>query len=399
MNKLSIEDLNEAAHPGGSSALVEKGELMPAAGEGSLISPAKYLRGSTATYVYEIRYIDGEPKQTVLIDSRSSVANRLEDALQLAIDEGHPILSKMPRIIVSYDTSDGTLKESDLQLPHRFADAHVRLGFVDGKGINECEAYRAARNATERDAWSLFDLSPISVLLGSWDSTRKAHQVRFASAVTGEIIGVLADQNADPDDLVTRRSGARVDPVAAKIVFTSASATKIIAQIGDELSANKKKDLEKKDKGEVKGSEFVIGAIPPSVDAIDGIATSSIIRSYVLSFATLRRLHFGKGIDGDAAIRTLLAAVAVNAIVRNDSELYLRANTHLVEKAQPQVRLDRRMGNFDELEPMSIEEADILLEDAYNRAHQVAGIDWHGQTLEVKGNPEVIKGASDDSEE
>lgn len=396
--RITLDNLNEAARPGGPSALSEIGELLPAGGEASLVSPAKYNKNGSGAYVFETRYIDGEPKQTVLIDSRTSTANRLEDALQLAIDEGHPIFSKMPRIVVTYNTPDGRLEESDLQLPHRAFDAHIRLGTVEGEGINGCESYRAARNSTERNAWALFELSPISVLFGAWDSTRRSHQVRFASSITGEIIGVLADQNAKPYDLVTKRSGARIDPVAAKIVFSADAARKIAAQIGDELSDSKRKGFEKA-KGDVKGSDFVLGAIPPSVDAIDGIATSSIIRSYVLSFSALRRLHFGKDAEGDAAIRALLSAVAINAITRNDSELYLRANAHLVEKAQPHVRLDRRMGQFDDLEPMTVGEADELLTAAYDQAQCIAGIDWAGQVLEVEGNPAVVAGASEDAEE
>ena len=163
----------------------------------------------------------------------------------------------------------------------------------------------------------------------------------------------------------------------------------------DDLNA-KKLDGFRRAKGAVKGSEFVLGAIPPGTDAVDGIAATDIIRSHVLSFSTLRRLAFGKGVEGDIAIRALLAAMALSALARSDSELYLRVNCHLVEKAPTAVTLDRRQGESTTFRALTVAEADALLAEAYAFAHEVANVDWSGQVFDVVGNPAVVAGASDD---
>lgn len=396
--KLGLEHLLDASKAGGASALASVTELAPAGGETALVAPAKYLAGKNPTYVFENRFVDGTPVKTVLIDARTSEANRVEESLALAIEEGQPVLSAMPKIRLTYPGAcpDGSdLVETDLTLPHRAFDAHIRLGFIPGsdkKSIINCESYVAARDASPASAGGILEVSPITVILGGWDSTRSARQARFASCLTGEIIGVLSDQEADPTNLVTRRSGARVDPVCPSFTFGKDAGAEMAKRIGVSVKAEGK---------EVKGSSLLVGAIPPSTknDALDGISVSRIIRSRVLSFAALRTLRFGGTAGADQAIRALLAAVALNGAVRADAELQLRANAHLVEKAAPVTTLYGRYGRAIDIAPLEVEAADELLRVAYEYAHDAAGIDWHGQTLEVQGDPAVIAGAKYDSTE
>lgn len=369
-----------------------------AGGEQSMVAPAKYTNGKRATYVFERRYVDGKPTNTVLIDSRTSEANRLEDALVKAIKEGHPILSAMPKIVVTYSQEGkAELVETDLQLPHRAFDAHIRLGFDAGSptksSIVKNPLYKAARDATSENALALFNISPVTLLLGGWDSTRKSRQARFASCVTGEMIGVLSDQEQDPESTVTHRSGARVDPIATSVSFDQTTSNDI----------RKRLDMDQLKKGkEDKGSSFVIGAIPPSTGdnaALDGISVKRIIRSRVLSFSVLRSLCFGKGAHGDRAIRCMLAALALDAMARADAELNLRANAHLVENAAPQVTLYERFGVRTSLEPVSIEVADVILAEAYDELQKATDIVWNGQNLEVIGESAILEHASNIEEQ
>ena len=94
------------------------------------------------------------------------------------------------------------------------------------------------------------------------------------------------------------------------------------------------------------------------------MACQPVIRSHVLSFATLRQIRFGAGPDGDAACRALLAALALNALARSDAELYLRANCDLRERGPAAVKIDQRGGDRLSLEPLCIEAADALLSEA-----------------------------------
>ncbi len=145
---------------------------------------------------------------------------------------------------------------------------------------------------------------------------------------------------------------------------------------------------------QLKPSHLGLGGIPPQADGLAGIATREIIRSHVISFALIRRLRFGKGAEGDAAIRVLVMATLLNAMARSDSELYLRANCHLAEASAPVVRLDRRQGDTLELAAITIQQADLLLEQAYGIASGY-GVEWQGTTLHVTGNPTVFGAAAD----
>jgi CRISPR-associated protein Csb1 len=130
-----------------------------------------------------------------------------------------------------------------------------------------------------------------------------------------------------------------------------------------------------------------------------GVACDRILRSHVLSFATLRQMRFDAGVEGDAACRAGLAALALNGLARSNAELYLRANCDLVEGGPTTVTVDRRGGDTAAVEPLSIDAADDLLAAAIARAEAAAGLDWHGVVLEVAGNPEIVSGAVDDEQD
>ena len=121
MRALTIEDLNAAAHVGGASSLVMRQELEPASGPDGVIAPAKYVDSNgNATYIIEKRYMEGEenPAKVVLIDSKTSFANRAEATTTEAMRNGEGILSKMPHIAVEYDVDDGKNVFYDNRLNH-----------------------------------------------------------------------------------------------------------------------------------------------------------------------------------------------------------------------------------------------------------------------------------------
>lgn len=388
-DRLSLEHLTEASRPGGPSVLTEVTELAPAAGEHASVAPARYTtKQGEATYVYEDRFVDGERVMTVLVDSKSSVGNRMEAAVLDAIDAGHPLISRWPRIEVTYGSGEGSRKFYCLNLPHRAFDAHIRAGTVEGTPVTQHERYVTARDSDPSNALAMLNISFATPTFGGWDSSRRAHQARYPSLIVGEVVGVLANQESTVPRPASY-SGARVDPVAMGLNLDNEKLRQILEPQANEYSP---KFLGKKS---LKTSELGLAAIPPSDEGLAGIATKRIIRSHVLSFALLRRLRFGAGPDGDVAIRALVAAALINAMVRSDSELQLRANCHLVEKEAPRLTLDLRFGKTLELEPLTIEAADALLEEAYQAA-QPHGVEWSGVTLAVKGN-DLIWGAVDDA--
>jgi CRISPR-associated protein Csb1 len=400
MSDITLELLMEASMPGGASCLTSVTELEAAAGPQASVAPAKFASRASGDkrgeYAYERRYLDGVPSQAVIIDSKQSQLNRCEAALDQAITDGHPVLSKMPRIEVTYHRGGTAETYSDLTLPHRVYDGHVRAGTVDGKPVTQLDAYRAIRNATPANARAVLEASPVSLVFGSWDSSRSARQGRWRSTLVGEIIGFCADERP------ALRGGARVDPVGMQVNLTEASLKALADAQRAELSTatyKKAATVKPKAKGEaISASMLGLGGIPPTLDTLSGVACSRIIRSHVLSFASLRQLRFGAGLEGDAACRALLAALALNALARSDAELYLRANCDLRENGPSGVEIDRRGGGRLALEALTIAEADALLDAALTVAEHKAGITWNGVVLQVAGNPDVVAGAVADAD-
>lgn len=397
MSAIDFGLLLEALAPGGASCFTSVTELSPATGEHASVAPAKFaVDGSRrGGYAYERRYLDGQISQAVLIDSKQSQLNRCEQALWQAVVDGHPVLSRVPRIVVTYER-DGVLEEySDLTLPHRAFDGHIRAGTIDGQPVTQLDSYRALRDASPANARALLDASPVSLIFGSWDSSRASRQGRWRSALVGEIVGFCAD------DRPALGGGARVDPVGMKVELGEAALKELATSQRADLSG---KTYEKvwKDAAKAAGDKRVsaspmgLGGIPPILETLSGVACHRIIRSHVLSFATLRQIRFGAGAAGDVACRALLAALALNALARSDAELYLRANCDLREASAPVVEIDQRGGERRSLAALSIKEADALLTAALEAAERDAGVRWQGEVLRVTGNPAIPVGALDD---
>jgi CRISPR-associated protein Csb1 len=398
MISLDLNTLLEACSPGGPSCLNARTELLPAGGPESAVAPAKFApqRGTESIYAYERRFVDGTVRETVLIDSKQSQLNRAEAALVQAIADGHEVLQRLPRIEVVYNRNGVAKRLSDLELPHRAFDGHIRAGTVNGVPTTDLPFYRALRDASPANARPLLEASPATLVFGGWDSSRKSNQGRWRSALVGEVVGVCIDRE------LPKKGGARVDPVGMQVKMPGAKLKALADAQRGELSPKLYKKIldEAKDpKGEgVSASRLGLGGIPPSLVALGGVACERIIRSHVLSFAALRQIRFGAGPAGDAACRALLAAIALSGLARSDAELYFRANCDLVEAGPPVVTIDRRNGSLEPLEPLDLATTDRLLADALREAQSSAAVDFHGVVLEVTGNPDIDEGAVDDEE-
>lgn len=376
--QLKFDDLKAACTSGGAGSMRIVTHLAPAAGAHAGIAPAKYAgKGGDGEYCFQSRYVDGELTRTVLIDSMGSTNNRAEVSLARGIREKHPQLSLTPRMSVTYPTQTFF----DCELSHRFSDGHFRSGMVDGVAAVHHDTYIAARNSTMSDLRPLLEFSPISLVFGAWDSTRKSRQVRVAGPVKGEVIGVMADQSANSD--IPRRGGARLDSLAAAYGKDKDKLKKLTAQLFEsQLEPGQVKDKEKLDRL----SHVGLGHVPPSLDELGLISCSTIIRSHVMSFATLRQMRFGLDTEGDVACRALLAALGYNLTLRSYAEPFLRANCDLVETAMPEMVLDGRYGKSQTLEfTPELDHADEILEQAIAAAVK-AGIRWEGQEFVIEGN-------------
>ena len=398
-NTITLADLLDNLELGGGSVITSITELEPAAGPHASVAPAKFVDGSKSVFAYETRYIDGEARKVVLIDSKQSELNRAEAAIEQGRQYGKEAVVKIPRAVVTYQTENGPVEYSDMELSHRVFDGHFRAGHVDGKPITENDQYRALRNCTPADMSALLNTAPAALLFGAWDSTRKSNQVRLRSALVGEIIGVLADQDPGAEHRQARRGGARVDAVAASVKLGAKELNSLVDDQEAELSAKnvaaRRKEVKTaKADARISASTLGLGSIPPSLEETGAVACRRIIRSWVLSLTTLRQLRFGTDEKKNVAARALLAALGLNAIARAENELYIRANCDLIESAAPVVTLDQRFGEKKTFAPLTVKQADQLLLEAIEYAKEEGVADWNGQTFNVDGNSIIIANAT-----
>lgn len=397
MPGFDYSQLVAACSPGGASVITSVTELAPAAGPHAGVAPPRYVSGRNASYAFETRNIDGEALQAVVLDGKASQLNRVEAALGRAIEEGDEVLSRMPRMTVSYES--GTF--ADYEVPHRAFDGHFRAGTIDGKNVTDDPTYIAARNATPANVLPLVQLSPVSPTFGAWDSTRKANQARYRSSLVGDIMGVLVDQGPTGTQ-IPNRGGGRSDSIAPSVRVPAKEMQELLDAQRHELSEGTIKSIETAIKGakggKISASGLVIGSIPPNLGTPGLVSCTRIIRSHVLSLSALRQLRFGSPGQGDVAGRALLAALALYALALANEELVLRANCDLVEKERPDFILDGRFGVRESIGQIDREVGQRLLAEAIEGAEKALGIKWEGQVYAVTGNPLIARGAESEEE-
>ncbi len=216
---LQLEDLSKAVS-GTAAAFRCRRRLQPGGGEGDKVFPPTF---AGAVYAVEQRRVAGreQPVTCVLLDSVQSQANRMEQALQDAIDADEIAL---PVIIVDFtkydptgdvkkDEEEGRLldavgKITSLQVPHRLADAILRDSEYGGKPFRESPAARSFNQASPLNATPIYQLCPTALLFGMWDSTgpKGGLGAKFERAMVSEVVGI----EAQVGDLLR---GVRRDPL------------------------------------------------------------------------------------------------------------------------------------------------------------------------------------------
>lgn len=306
MEKLDFDKLRNAVS-GHAAAIRCRTILQPAAGPGTKVFPPTHANGAYATEQRRLP-VDDKPGETrvvdcVLLDSVQSQANRIEDALQQAIDDGK---LGMPLIVVNFsDAVADVQRVTSLQAPHRAADAILRdslTGETDDKGkplpFRKSIVGKSITDSSLANATGLFQYCPHALFLGVWDSTgpKGGLGAKIARALVSEIVGI--------DSVVGTKTASRIDPLptraAAKVIKSSDGSWKLAES--------------EKAKGAVSPSVINHGNIPPDVSP-GSVTISFAEHTAVLSLPQLRRLRFP--IDGknnpkvDNAARTVLAALSL----------------------------------------------------------------------------------------
>lgn len=393
LTTLDLQTLHGAV-AGHAVAIRSRTILQPAAGPGTKVFPPTYSGGVYATERRRIPVKDESgavvatrEADCVLLDSVQSQANRIEDALQQAIDDGR---LDMPLIVVNFGDSVADVQRvTSLQAPHRAADAILRdslTGEKDEKGkplpFRKSEVGRAITDSSLSNATGLFRYCPHALFLGVWDSTgpKGGMGAKFARALVSEIVGI--------DAIVGKKTSSRIDPLQ-----TRAAAKVVKANDGSwKLSESDKA------KGAISPSEINHGNIPP--DVTDGSATiAHAEHTAVLSLPQLRRLRFPlkgaldrdpkKQAEIDNAARTVLAALSLVGLTLSlERGSDLRSRCLLFPEGPLSFELLETPGKPT---PISLDSKCAIA--IYNEAVKVAvklGLPWETTAITLTPSPELI---------
>jgi CRISPR-associated protein Csb1 len=389
------------------AALRRRQTLQPVGGKGDKIFPPTYPgegRNAPPRHVYERRRLNGHDVWCALIDSVQSQANRLEESLLEAIQDGVPI----PHVAVDFSNAqlDGITKITSLDAPHRVYDAILRDSLLDGEPFMESAIGKRLAKAKAEDASVLLEVSPTALLFGAWHSTGQGGGLgaKFARCFISEIVAVdvpvddmVVNQRTGEVDVRTsgRRTGSRIDPLGVlnKVkIYQAKDNPGDWTPREDEAAtkgANKEPVLYSGKSGKPGRASLINhGNVTPSVQPL-GITCDHIEHSFVLSFAALRRLRFGSD-KRDSAGRTLLAALGLLALAEQDARGYaLRSRCDLVCDGRTPLELIHPDGTP---EAVTIDRvaARALFQSAFEAA-QEAGFVLSAKPLRLMPQPKLVE--------
>ncbi|HSI14026.1 MAG TPA: type I-U CRISPR-associated RAMP protein Csb1/Cas7u [Chthoniobacter sp.] len=371
---MKIDTLQKAVS-GTAAAFRSRTRLQPAGGEGDKVFPPTY---AGAVYAKEERQLNGTKVPCVLLDSVQSQANRLEEAIQRALDSG--VLKEVPVLNVDF-TGLGLLDEigrvSSLEAPHRIADAILRDSLHGGQPFRKSELGKSLDQASLQNATPLYRLCPTALIFGLWDSTgpKGGLGAKFQRALVSEIIGVNAQ--------IGVKTSSRIDPLGMR------AAAKVVKKADGsyELAGDKAKDG-------VSPSEVNHGNIPPDISATGGATVDYAEQTVVLSLPALRKLRFP--VDGkttqarDEAARTVLAALALAAAtLAAESGFDLRSRCLLWPTEVMKWELLEKPGQKPVDFTLTADDAIKLLGEAVAAAEK-QGLVWQKEPVKLTPSPNLI---------
>jgi CRISPR-associated protein Csb1 len=399
-NQLTLEQLQKAVD-GTAAAFRCRTELQPAGGEGDKVFPPTY---AGAVYATEQRRVPGreDPVECVLLDSVQSQANRMEESLQQAVDDGRLVIP-----VIEVDFAGGDLlaevgKVTSLQAPHRIADAILRDSLLDGQPFRKSATGQKVDSVSLANATPLYELCPTALVLGMWDSTgpKGGMGAKFARAMVSEIVGI--------DVVYGVKTASRIDPLQIMLqsgpLYKASSKEGIHWTLDEKLAAKEKTQAVKLGK-EGKPSEANHGNVTPSVSDTDretglpiagGVTVAKAEQVVVLSLPALRRLQFplngGKATSKvNGAGRTVLAALSLCAAALAAEKGFDLRSRCLLFPSEPLVWevLDK-----PGTEPVTVsldgETAIKLLNEAVAAAEKV-GLLWNKAPLVLTPAPQLME--------
>lgn len=385
--KLDLTILHAAVN-GSAAAFRCRRKLQPAGGAGDKVFPPTF---AGAVYAVEQRRIFDEsgkklrpdPVTCVVLDTVQSQANRMEQALQDALDGGR---IKIPVIKVDFSewSPTGSKPEKErliddvgtitsLQVPHRLADAILRDSqTADGKKFRDSDKGKALNTVSQQNATVLYQLCPTALIFGMWDSTgpKGGLGAKFERAMVSEVIGIGATIHESH-----KARGVRRDPLEIRKAVSVVKAADKSWTIA-----------EPKAKGADAPSSINHGSVPFDSENA-GTTIEYAEQLTTLSLIVLRRLRFPTGSksssESDAAGRSVLAALGLcTATLAFESGMGLRSRCLLWPEAAMEWELLDKPGEKPKQFTLTGDEAVALLKEAVSAATE-AKLTWDETPLEL----------------
>ena len=417
--QLTYEMLKDAVG-GHAAGLRVRSKLQPAGGPGTKVFPPTY---SGAVYAVEKRRVEGkdEPVQCVLLDSVQSQANRMEEALQDALDRGRLGEAGLPTIEVDFDPywpgedQDESMRLLDrvgritsLEAPHRIADAILRDSLLEGKPFRDSGVGERIGRGHARAATALFEYCPTALLFGMWDSTgpKGGLGAKIERAIVGEVVGI--------DAVFGVKTSSRIDPLGIRLeagpVYEAKAGGPLPWTLDEESARTSKNKPVPIGKKGGKPSEINHGNVTPSLSDKDrdsgeylagGATIDHAEHSVVISLAALRRLRFPvEGEDWrprdpeqharDDAARAVLAAMGLlAATMASAGGMDLRSRCLLWPEESPEWELLEGPGG-PRPNAVDIETALRVYEQAVAEAESL-GLAWRRDPLVLEPSDQLVK--------
>lgn len=398
---LTLEILKDAI-ANNAAALRCRRILQPEAGPGGKVFPPTF---AGAVYAVEKRRVPGreEPVTCVVLDTVQSQANRMEAALQEALDGGRLTL---PVITVDFsehaptgdledDANKGRLLDdvgviTSLQVPHRLADAILRdsVSKKDGVPFRKTDAGKLLNKASNQNATALYRYCPTALVFGMWDSTgpKGGLGAKFERAMVSEFVGI----DAVIGDLIR---GVRRDPLEARSnIQVKREADKSWSVLGVDV------------KGGVNPSKVNHSSVPFPEQKVDkteknrwsGVTIEKAEQLTTLSLIALRRLRFPvDGAKDQAAVnnaaQTVLAALGLcAATLAFENGMGLRSRCTFWPDAAMSWEILARPGETPESYAIDGVSAIELFTKAVEEA-EAQGLVWETKPVELKPSANLLE--------
>ncbi|MEQ8788691.1 MAG: type I-U CRISPR-associated RAMP protein Csb1/Cas7u [Pirellulaceae bacterium] len=410
----SLKRLTDAV-AGTAAALRCRNRLQPAGGPGTKVFPPTY---AGAIYAVERRRLpreDGSPGYEtvtcVQLDSVQSQANRMEEALQDAIDAKRLAIPVIEVNFTKYGPDSDVSEElrlldqigrvTSLQAPHRLADAILRDSVYEHNG--ESTPFRRSPiggeidSAEIRNATPLYQLCPTALVFGMWDSTgpKGGLGAKFERALVSEIVGVgcpyAFETNGDAKDQeLPKNRGVRNDPLGIRSAARVKRSSLTDWEVADDPKA----------KGTLSPAEINHSNVPFEGSNC-GITIDYAEQTTVISLPALRRLRFPpKGEtwqatveqrQRDVAAQTVLAALAIcSAELAAEAGMDLRSRCLLWPEEPRRWELLDRPGQKPESISLEATAAIELLQEAVKAAEKL-GLEWHAEPVRLSPSKQLVQ--------